>query len=61
MRSVASQGLRAVCELDLANLGSEVVQRVVRQGFMCYQLLRIVSISFTLVIHCTYRHRYLDL
>lgn len=34
MRSVASQGLRALCELDLAHLGGEVINRVVRQSFM---------------------------
>jgi len=31
MRSTASQGLRALCELDLAHLGGEVINRVVRQ------------------------------
>lgn len=29
MRSLASQGLRALCSLDLENLGQEVMARIV--------------------------------
>jgi hypothetical protein len=53
MRSTASQGLRALCELDLAHLGAEVINRVVRQDSNC-----ICFVDSQSVVH---RRRYLDL